>query len=87
MPSVHIRENEHFDTALRRFKRLCEKAGIVSEMRRHDFYEKPAWKRKRCKILAIRRALKKLSRERPIPVRGVRGRKKITRRTRGGRSS
>ena len=41
MPSVRVRENEHFDAALRRFKRACEKAGILTELRRREFYEKP----------------------------------------------
>ena len=42
MPSVKVRESEPFDTALRRFKRTCEKAGIIAEARRRQFYEKPA---------------------------------------------
>ena len=33
MPSVKVRENEPFDVALRRFKRACEKAGILAEIR------------------------------------------------------
>ena len=70
MPSVRIRETEPFDTALRRFKRSCEKAGIVSEMRRHEFYEKPKWARKRKAAQARKRWLKKLERERIIPLRG-----------------
>jgi small subunit ribosomal protein S21 len=74
MPTVRIKENESFDGALRRFKRMCEKAGIISEMRRHEFYEKPTWERKRKKMLAVRRALKKLARERAVP---ARSRKKI----------
>ena len=41
MPSVRVRENEYFDAALRRFKRACEKAGILTELRRREFYEKP----------------------------------------------
>ena len=32
MPSVRVRENEYFDAALRRFKRACEKAGILTEL-------------------------------------------------------
>jgi len=72
MPTVRVKENESFDGALRRFKRMCEKAGIISEMRRHEFYEKPTWERKRKKMLAVRRSLKKLSRERPIPARSRR---------------
>jgi small subunit ribosomal protein S21 len=47
MPSVRVRENEYFDAALRRFKRACEKAGILTELRRREFYEKPTQERKR----------------------------------------
>ena len=41
MPIVKVRENEPFDVALRRFKRSCEKAGVLSEVRRREFFEKP----------------------------------------------
>ncbi len=41
MPVIKVRENEPFDVALRRFKRSCEKAGILSEVRRSESYEKP----------------------------------------------
>jgi small subunit ribosomal protein S21 len=47
MPSVRVRENEYFDAALRRFKRACEKAGVLTELRRREFYEKPTQERKR----------------------------------------
>ena len=47
MPSVRIKENEPFDVALRRFKRSCEKAGILAKVRSCEFYEKPTWERKR----------------------------------------
>ena len=63
MPSVKIKENEPFDIALRRFKRSCEKAGILSEVRRREFYEKPTQERKRKQAAAVKRHLKKLSRE------------------------
>ena len=46
MPGVRVRENEHFDAALRRFKRACEKAGVLTELRRREFYEKPTQERK-----------------------------------------
>lgn len=39
MPVIKVRENEPFDVALRRFKRSCEKAGILAEVRRREFYE------------------------------------------------
>jgi len=63
MPIIKIRDNEPFDIALRRFKRLCEKAGILAEMRRREFYEKPTTARKRAKASAVKRLIKKLSRE------------------------
>lgn len=46
MPVIKVRENEPFDVALRRFKRSCEKAGILSEVRRREHYEKPTAERK-----------------------------------------
>jgi small subunit ribosomal protein S21 len=63
MPSVRVKENEPFDIALRRFKRSCEKAGVLSEIRRREFYEKPTQERKRKKAAAVKRHLKKISRE------------------------
>ena len=41
MPSVKVRENEPFDIAMRRFKRACEKAGVLAEVHRREYYEKP----------------------------------------------
>ncbi len=63
MPSVKVKENEPFDVALRRFKRSCEKAGVLSEVRRRESYEKPTQERKRKRAAAVKRHLKKLSRE------------------------
>lgn len=63
MPAVKIKENEPFDIALRRFKRTCEKAGIMAEVRRREFYEKPTSVRKRKGAAAVKRHLKKLQRE------------------------
>jgi small subunit ribosomal protein S21 len=62
MPGVRIRESEHFDAALRRFKRACEKAGILTELRRREFYEKPTQERKRKKAAAVKRHMKRSSR-------------------------
>ena len=64
MPDVRVRENEPFDVALRRFKRACEKAGVLSESRRREFYEKPTAVRKRKMAAAVKRHQKKVSRER-----------------------
>jgi small subunit ribosomal protein S21 len=63
MPEVRIKENEPFDVALRRFKRSCEKAGVLAEVRRREFYEKPTWARKRKAAAAVKRNQKRVSRE------------------------
>jgi small subunit ribosomal protein S21 len=59
LPAVRIRDNEQFDSALRRFKRACEKAGILTELRRREYYEKPTQERKRKKAAAIKRQAKR----------------------------
>jgi len=64
MPTVKLKENEPFDVALRRFKRSCEKAGILAEVRRKEHYEKPTAERKRKAAAAVKRHAKKLQRER-----------------------
>lgn len=63
MPSVKVKENEPFEYALRRFKRSCEKAGVIAETRRREFYEKPTQERKRKKAAAVKRHLRKISRD------------------------
>ena len=63
MPSVKVKENEPFDVAIRRFKRSCEKAGVLAEVRRREFYEKPTQVRKRKQAAAVKRQLKKNARE------------------------
>ena len=63
MPSVKVRENEPFEYALRRFKRSCEKAGILAETRRREFYEKPTQERKRKAAAAVKRNMRRMSRE------------------------
>ncbi len=63
MPLVKLREGEPFDIALRRFKRSCEKAGVLAEVRRREFYEKPTQIRKRKAAAAVKRHAKKVSRE------------------------
>lgn len=69
MPSVRIKENEPFDVAIRRFKRTCEKAGVLSEVRRREYYEKPTAVRKRKAAAAVKRSMKRLARERARRVR------------------
>ncbi|CAN8142129.1 30S ribosomal subunit protein S21 [uncultured Thiomicrorhabdus sp.] len=63
MPSVKIRDTEPIDLPLRRYNRACEKAGVLTETRKREFYEKPTWARKRMKAAAVKRLAKRLSRE------------------------
>jgi small subunit ribosomal protein S21 len=60
MPGVRLREGEAFEGALRRFKKQCEKAGILSDVRKREHYEKPSVRRKKKAVAARKRILKKL---------------------------
>ena len=62
MPAVIVKENESFESALRRFKKLCERTGILSEIKKREHYEKPSVKRKKKILAAKKRALKKTRR-------------------------
>jgi small subunit ribosomal protein S21 len=64
MPVVHVREEESFENALRRFKRKCEKAGILTELKKRQHFEKPSVKRKRKAIQAKKKVQRKLMEER-----------------------
>lgn len=59
MPGVKVREGESFESAMRRFKKQIEKAGILSELRKREHYEKPSVKRKKKSIAARKRAAKR----------------------------
>ena len=59
MAGVRVREGESFESAMRRFKKQCEKAGILSEIRKREHYEKPSVKRKKKALAARKRAKKK----------------------------
>lgn len=63
MPVIKVKEQEPFDVALRRFKRSCEKAGIMTKLRLIEYYEKPTIKRKRKKAAASRRHIRKIRRD------------------------
>lgn len=47
MAVTRVRKNESLDSALRRFKRQCVKSGVMSEVRKRKYYEKPSVKRKK----------------------------------------
>lgn len=62
MLGVKIKDNESLESALRRFKKKCEKSGILIEIKKREHYEKPSVKKKR-KTYA---ALKKIKKEQEI---------------------
>ncbi|HOE16408.1 MAG TPA: 30S ribosomal protein S21 [Syntrophorhabdaceae bacterium] len=62
MTAVIVREGESFESALKRFKKQCEKTGILSEIKKREHFEKPSVKRKKKILAAKKRALKKMKR-------------------------
>ena len=63
MPGIRVRDHENFESAMRRFKRVVEKSGVLSEMRKREFFVSPSDKRKRAKAAAVKRFRKKQSRD------------------------
>jgi small subunit ribosomal protein S21 len=62
MAGVRVKENEPIESAIRRFKKQCEKAGILAELRKREHYEKPSVRRKKKAMAARKRALRRASR-------------------------
>ena len=58
MAEIRVKDNESLDSALRRFKRSCAKAGVLSELRKREHYEKPSVKRKKKSEAARKRKYK-----------------------------
>ena len=60
MPSIRVRETDYFENALRKFKKQCEREGILSEIKKREHYEKPSVKKKKKALAARKKALKKV---------------------------
>ncbi len=60
MANVIARENESFESLLKRFNKRVQQDRIRAEIRRHEYYEKPSMKRKRKKAAKIRKAARAL---------------------------
>jgi small subunit ribosomal protein S21 len=56
---VIVEPDESFESALKRFKKQCEKSGLMSELRKRQHYEKPSVKRKRKALAARKKAQKR----------------------------
>ena len=66
MPLIKVREDESLENALKRFKRKCEKSGILTEIKKRQHYEKPSVKRKRKTLAARKKLLKRIAQERKM---------------------
>jgi small subunit ribosomal protein S21 len=62
MAGIRVKDDESFESALRRFKKACEKAGILSEVRRHQHFEKPSERRKKKQLAAKRKLARRQQR-------------------------
>ncbi len=62
MPVVKVKDNEPFEVAMKRFKKQVEKAGILTELRRREYFDKPSIRKKKKAAASRKRALKKLKR-------------------------
>lgn len=58
MAEIRVKENESLDSALKRFKRQCAKAGVLAEVKKREHYEKPSVKRKKKSEAARKRKFK-----------------------------
>jgi len=62
MPLVTVEEEEPIDITLRRFKKECDKAGIMSEIKKREFFEKPSARKKQKLAASRRKKAKKIKR-------------------------
>ena len=69
MPLVQVRDDESFESAMRRFKRKCEKSGILTELKKRQHFEKPSVKRKRKAVQARKKMMRKMAEERRMGLR------------------
>ena len=61
MPGIVVREGDSFEVALKRFKKLVEKAGVLAEVRKREAFERPPVKRKKKAIEARKNRNKRSS--------------------------
>ncbi len=60
MSVVYLNDNDNIDVALKKFKKIIEREGILTELKKREFYEKPSVKRKKKAMAARKRLMKKL---------------------------
>jgi len=55
VPEIVVKDFDSFETALRRFKKKVQDAGLLQEMRKREYYEAPSVRRKKKLMAAIRK--------------------------------
>jgi small subunit ribosomal protein S21 len=63
MVNVRVREGENIEDAIRRFKRECERNGIMQEIKKREFYKPPSVVRKEKKAEAKRKIRRRMYKE------------------------
>lgn len=63
MNGIIIKENENIEKAMRRFTKTCERSGVLSELKKYRYYEKPSEERKRKLNTAKQRQLRDIRNE------------------------
>jgi|UniRef100_A0A7C6EA89 small subunit ribosomal protein S21 len=63
MSGITVRNGEPYESFIRRFRRACERAGILREVKRREYFEKPSQRRKRKLAEARRKALRRAQEE------------------------
>lgn len=64
MPKIIARSGESFNVTLKKFKKACERSGLLSDIKKNKYYEKPAVKRRREKKEAVRKQIKLMRKKR-----------------------
>ncbi|MEK6798688.1 MAG: 30S ribosomal protein S21 [Planctomycetota bacterium] len=60
MIKVRPRGNESVQQMLKRFKRLCQREGLIRDMKRHAYYEKPSERKRRQSRKSVRKVDKEV---------------------------
>jgi len=76
MPNVIAKKSENVDSILRRFKRACEKASVLQELKKRSRHVKRTKVRAQKKAAAVKRRIKQEMKSAPVPSRGIRGKAK-----------
>ena len=67
LSEIRVKENESLESALKRFKRQCQRAGVIQEVRKREHYEKPSVKRKKKAEAARKRKWWLFTEQMPAP--------------------